>query len=111
MTAHQGSRGWKIFADGMFVVSCATSSFAFLVLFTRFAKRRSRLFDSLVENACGIYLVHYAFMSWLQLALLKSRLAGFSKEFLVLVGAALLSLGTAALLRRIPLSTISRRVN
>jgi len=51
---------------------------AFLALFLRFAKPR-KIFDSLRENAYGIYLVHYAFVSWLQYALLKSQLSAIEK--------------------------------
>ena len=108
MTVHLGSRGWEIAGDAAFALSCAASSFAFLALFVRFAKKRNRILDSLTENAYGMYLVHYAFVSWLQLALLKTKLPGFAKGTLVFTVAALLSWGTAALLRHIPLSRTSR---
>lgn len=109
MTVHVGSRGWEIAGDSAFALSCAASSFAFMALFMRFAKERNRLLDSLTENAYGIYLVHYAFVSWLQLALLKTQLPGIAKGTLVFTGAVLLSWGTAALLRRIPLSGATAR--
>lgn len=109
LTAHLGSRPWEIAGDAAFVLSCATSSFAFLALFVRFARQRNRVFDSFTQNAYGIYLVHYAFVSWLQLALLKTHLSALAKGSLVFLGASLLSWGTAALLRRIPLSRISQR--
>jgi len=102
MTVHLGSRGWEIAGDCGFALSCAASSLAFLALFARFAKQRNRISDSLTENAYGIYLVHYAFVSWLQLALLKTQLPGLAKGTLVFTGALLLSWGTTALLRRIP---------
>jgi surface polysaccharide O-acyltransferase-like enzyme len=109
VTVHLGSRGWEIAGDFGFVISCAASSFAFLALFVRFAARRNRVFDSLNQNAYGIYLVHYAFVSWLQLALLKAHMPGLAKGSVVFLGAVVLSWGTAALLRRIPLSRVSRR--
>jgi hypothetical protein len=109
LTAHLGSRPWEIAGDSAFVLSCAASSFAFLALFVRFASRGNRVFDSFSENAYGIYLVHYAFVSWLQLTLLKAHMSALAKGSLVFVGASLLSWGTAALLRRIPLSRISQR--
>jgi len=59
---------------------------AFLALFLRFAKPR-KIFDSLRENAYGIYLVHYAFVSWLQFALLGAAWPGFAKGCTVFVGA------------------------
>jgi peptidoglycan/LPS O-acetylase OafA/YrhL len=95
----------NVFAMAMnpgFVLSCAASCFAFLALFLRFAQSRSRLFDSLNENSYAIYLVHYAFVAWIQFALLPDSLPGAVKAVLVFVGALVLSWGTAVLLRRIP---------
>jgi peptidoglycan/LPS O-acetylase OafA/YrhL len=85
-----------------FVLSCAASSFAFLALFVRFVKRRGPVFDSLRDNAFGMYLVHYAFVSWLQVALLPAQLSGLAKGSLVFLGTVLLSWGTTAALRRLP---------
>jgi hypothetical protein len=110
MTAHLGSRGWKIAGDSGFVLSCAASSFAFLALFVRFANKRHRIFDSLNANAYGIYLVHYAFVSWIQLAVLKLQWPALAKGSLVFFGSVFLSWGTAALLRRIPLGKSARHV-
>jgi peptidoglycan/LPS O-acetylase OafA/YrhL len=102
MTAHVGSRGWEIAADSGFVLSCAVSSFAFLAVFVRFARSRRKIFDSLTANAYGMYLLHYAFVSWLQYALLKSQLPAIAKGSLVFVVVVLLSWGATAALRRIP---------
>jgi len=102
LTTHLGSRGWEIAADSGFVLSCAASSFAFLAVFVRFARSRRRVFDSLTANAYGIYLVHYAFVSWLQYALLKSQMSAIAKGSLVFLAAVLLSWGATAALRRIP---------
>jgi len=99
---HSSPRVWEVLADSSFVLSCAASSFAFLALFVRFAKRRIKIWDSLTTNAYGIYLVHYAFVSWLQYALLKATLPAIAKGPLVLLGAILLSWGTTAAIRRIP---------
>jgi peptidoglycan/LPS O-acetylase OafA/YrhL len=85
-----------------FVLSCAASCFAFLALFLRFAKSRSRLFDSLNENSYAIYLFHYAFVTWIQFALLPESFPGAVKAALVFLGALVLSWGTAVLVRRIP---------
>jgi len=73
-----------------------------LALFVRFVKKSRRVFNSLRDNAYGIYLVHYAFVSWLQYALLKSQLSGFAKLTIVLSLAIVLSWITTAALRRIP---------
>jgi peptidoglycan/LPS O-acetylase OafA/YrhL len=94
-------RNLEIAGDLGFVLSCAASGFAFLALFGRFA-RRTRLLDSLRENAFGIYIVHYAFVSWLQYALLPAGLSGFLKAAIVTLGALALSWGTTAAVRRIP---------
>jgi len=96
------SRGLEIGGDLAFVGFCAVSSFCFLALFAQFATKRSRLLDSLRDNAYGIYLVHYAFVSWLQLALLGAPLPGFVKGVVAFLGALALSWGTVAALRRIP---------
>ncbi|HYL72830.1 MAG TPA: hypothetical protein VEU96_01440, partial [Bryobacteraceae bacterium] len=73
-----------------------------LALFTRFAKARVKVWDSLTANAFGMYLIHYAFVSWLQLALLRTNLPAIAKGSLVFLGTTLLSWGATAALRRIP---------
>ena len=93
---------WQAIADLVFTMTCATTSLAMLALFVRFVKKSRRVFDSLRDNAYGIYLVHYAFVSWLQYALLKSQLSGFAKLTVVLSIAVALSWSTTAALRRIP---------
>jgi len=102
LTAHLGSRGWEFAADASWVVSCGVSSFAFLALFVRFATTRSKIFDSLTGNAYGMYLIHYAFVGWLQLAVLKSQVPAIAKGSLAFTGTVLLSWGVTAALRRIP---------
>jgi surface polysaccharide O-acyltransferase-like enzyme len=61
-----------------------------------------KLFDSLSDNAYGIYLIHYAFVSWLQYALLKASLPGVAKGFIAFAGALALSWISIAALKRIP---------
>ena len=102
LTSHAQSQGWGIAMDAGFVLSCAASSFAFLALFIRFARSRSSIFDGLSANSYGIYLVHYAFVSWLQYALLPVSLPAVAKFAVVFPGAFALSWGTAAAIRRIP---------
>jgi peptidoglycan/LPS O-acetylase OafA/YrhL len=85
-----------------FALSCGASSFAMLAVFLRFAKKRRPVYDSLTANAYGIYLIHYAFVSWVQFGLLKLDLPGVVKGGIAFVVAALLSWGSIALLRRIP---------
>jgi peptidoglycan/LPS O-acetylase OafA/YrhL len=102
LSPHASPRSWEVAADCGFVLSCAAISFAFLALFVRFAKRRIKIWDSLAANAYGIYLVHYAFVSWLQYSLLKATLPGIAKGSLVIVGGLALSWAAIAALRRVP---------
>jgi len=93
---------WQAIADLVFTITCATTSLAVLAVFVRFVKKSSRILDSLRDNAYGIYLVHYAFVSWLQYAMLRSYLSGFTKLTIVFSLAVVLSWITTAALRRIP---------
>ncbi len=102
ITTHSAVRMWEVFADSAFVVSCAASSFAFIALFLRFAKTRRKAWDSLNNNAYGMYLIHYPFVTWLQYALLRSQLPAIAKGSLVFLGTLALSWGAVAALRRIP---------
>jgi len=86
----------------MFAVTCGSISFAFLALFVRFATRRRWIWDSLSDNEYGMYIIHYIFVSWLQLAILTAPLPAVAKGLLVFVGVLLLSWSTSASLRRIP---------
>jgi Acyltransferase family len=93
---------WGTVGGISFALSCAASSFAFLALFVRFAKTRNRVPDSLRDNACGMYLIHYAFVSWLQYALLKTGLPAIAKGSVVFLGTLAPSWSVTAALRRIP---------
>ena len=96
------SQGLAIAGHAGFVLSCAASCFAFLALFLRFAQSASRLFDSLSTNSYGIYIVHYAFVNWLQYALLPASLPAIVKWLIVFACALGLSWFTAAAIRRVP---------
>jgi peptidoglycan/LPS O-acetylase OafA/YrhL len=102
LTSAVPSQALTFAMDAGFVLSCAAISFAFLAVFLRFVRSRSRFFDGLSANSYGIYLLHYAFVSWLQYALLPTSLPAVAKALIVFVGALGLSWGTAATLRRIP---------
>jgi hypothetical protein len=84
-----------------FALSCAASSFGLLALFLRWS-RRSTALDNVRDNAYGIYLVHYAAVTWLQYALLRAILPGTVKGSVVFVGAVALSWGVSAAMRRLP---------
>jgi hypothetical protein len=94
--------GLRITGDLGFVVCCASTGLAFLGFFLRFARRSFAALDSLSRNAYGIYLTHYAFVIWLQYALLKAPISGPAKGCIVLVGALGLSWAATACLRRVP---------
>jgi peptidoglycan/LPS O-acetylase OafA/YrhL len=102
LTAHLQSRGWEVATDVLFTASCAGSCLAFLALFLRFARSRSRVFESLSRNSYGIYLVHYAFVSWLTLALVGASMPATLKFAMVTVGAVGGSWLTTIALRRVP---------
>jgi peptidoglycan/LPS O-acetylase OafA/YrhL len=102
ISAKSAPQFWGTVGGVTFALSCAASSFFFLAIFARFAKTSTRVFDSLRDNAYGMYLIHYAFVSWLQLALLRAPLSGLTKGILVTLGTVLLSWGAVAALRRIP---------
>jgi len=102
LKSHGRSQAWAVAVDAGFVFSCAASCFAFLALFIRFAGSRSRIFDSISASSYGIYLVHYAFVSWAQYALLTAELPAVVKWAIVFVVAAGLSWGAVAAIRRLP---------
>jgi glucans biosynthesis protein C len=77
------------------VLVVAAVCLGFAAVFLRFGSARSALTDSLSENAYAIYLVHYAFVVWLQYALLGATLPAAVKGVLVFVSALLLSWGAA----------------
>ena len=92
-------------ARAAFVLSCAASSFALLALFGRFARRDSPLWASLRASAYGIYLVHYAIVSWLAYALSDVALPALVKGPAVTLGAIALSWSLVAGARAIRTST------
>ena len=96
------ARDRTVVSELAFVTGCGATVFGITGLFLRFAKRRVGIFDSLSENAYGIYIVHYVFVTWLQYLLLESPLAPVMKGMLVFSGTLILSWGTIVVIRRIP---------
>jgi peptidoglycan/LPS O-acetylase OafA/YrhL len=84
---------------------CAAANFAWLATVLRFARRSTRWSDSLAVNSYGIYLLHYAAVTWMQYALLDARLNAILKATLVFAVALPLSWGSTIVLRRIPGAT------
>ncbi len=86
----------------LFALTCSSLVFGFMAIFLRFVTRRAGILDSLTASAYGIYIVHYVYNSWLQYGLLQVDLSAIVKASIVFVATLLLSWGTVALLRRIP---------
>ncbi|MBV9301502.1 MAG: acyltransferase [Acidobacteriaceae bacterium] len=96
-------RMWIFISGCGFVLSCAASCFAFLALFVRFARTPRKIYDAFRENAYGMYLIHYVFVSWVQYTLLRLMLPGLMKGTLAVLAVLALSLMTTAALRRVRL--------
>jgi hypothetical protein len=93
---------WQVLYGFTFILFCAASGLFFLSLFLRFVNKRRSVFDSLYNNAYGIYLIHYIFVIWLQYALLDTTLAAIEKGAIVFVATLALSWITTAAIRHIP---------
>jgi len=87
--------GLAIAADLGLALTAATSTFALVALFSRFANAPSSTLGRLSQNAYGIYLVHYVPVIWLQYLLLGADLLPFIKAAIVLCGAVGLSWAAA----------------
>ena len=83
--------GLQVLADLGLVLTAATSTFALIALFSRFASAPSPLFGRFSESAYGIYLVHYVFVIWLQYLLLGAALFAVAKGAIVFAGTLALS--------------------
>ncbi len=95
----------QLAADCGFVLGCAGGAIFMLSLVLRFAKNRTRMIDSLSQNAYGMYLVHYVFVVWLQYWLLGAALPAVIKAALVLGATVLLSWGATVALSNVPLGS------
>ncbi len=70
-----------------FPVACAAGALALLAICLRWMRTRFSLFDSLSENAYGIYLIHYVPVVWLQYALVGLSFNAAAKWGIVLAAA------------------------
>ncbi len=96
------SVGLQVVVDGSYALACVSGCFCVMAGCLRFGSVRSPLLQSLANNAFGIYLLHYAFVVWLQYAILGAALAAVAKGLIVLAGALLLAWATTAAMRRVP---------
>lgn len=71
-------------------------------MFVRFVQARSPVWDRLAANSYGIYLIHYAVVSWMQYELVPAALPAIAKWFIVFPGSLMLSWALADTIRRIP---------
>lgn len=92
----------EVLSGGVYALTCASLSLAFLALFIRFADHRRWIWDSLSANEYAIYLLHYMFVAWLQFAMLSFALPAIGKGVLVFAAVLLLSWATSAALRSVP---------
>jgi len=72
-------------------------------LFLRFAGTRRPFFDSVSENAYGIYLFHYVFVIWTQYLLLGVALPAVAKGVIVFAVTLTLSWAATLAMCRIPI--------
>ncbi|WP_322518001.1 acyltransferase [Rhodopseudomonas palustris] len=85
-----------------FTAFSVTVIFAILAYFLRFKRAGWSILDPLQHDAYGIFLVHYAWMLWLQYALFNVDLPAIAKAAIVFTLGLLLSWATTAGLRKIP---------
>jgi hypothetical protein len=95
--------GLAIIADLGLVLCCAAACFFWAAVFLRFTATRRPVIDSLSENAYGIYLVHYLFITWLQYILLGVALFAIAKAAIVFTGTLILSWVTTIAMCRVPI--------
>ena len=96
----------QITVDISFAVACVCGCFFVVAGCLRFGAIRSRILDSLAENAFGMYLFHYLFVVWLQYALLGMTVFAIAKPMIVFGGTLLLAWATAAATRFVPFGSL-----
>jgi peptidoglycan/LPS O-acetylase OafA/YrhL len=95
--------GLRLVASLGLVLCPASACLALAAVFLRFAGRQRPVFESLADNAYGIYLVHYVFVIWLQYMLLHAPLFAVAKAAIVFTGTVTLSWAITAVICRIPI--------
>jgi len=93
---------WQTAVAFCFVACCAASTLTACIIFVRFITRPSNVLDSLRDNAYGMYLIHFVYLSWVQYSLLNVPWHAWVKGFISLLCIAVLSWTSTALLRRVP---------
>lgn len=90
---------WMIYFS-IYTASCTLSSIAFITTFRKLIRVSSDWWNSLVANAYLIYLIHYAFLTWIQFLLQPYDISAFEKFVLAFISSLSLSWATSILLRR-----------
>ena len=85
-----------------FASSCAGTTLGLLGLFRKIVHKQLAVVDNLVNNAYGIYLIHYAAVIWLQYLLLPVSWPVSLKFLSAFIGGLLISLGITTVIRKIP---------
>ncbi|MCG8457784.1 MAG: acyltransferase [Holophagales bacterium] len=85
-----------------FASSCAGTCLGFLGAFRRLVRGSHAIFDSLSANAYGIYIIHYVFITWIQLVLLSAPWPAWIKFSVTFAGGLTLSWGASQVVRQIP---------
>jgi peptidoglycan/LPS O-acetylase OafA/YrhL len=98
--------GLQLAVDISFAIACVCGCCFAVASCLRFGTMRSRVMDSLAENAFGIYLFHYPFVVWLQYALLPVAWFAIAKAAVVFGGTITLAWATAIAARFVPFGTL-----
>ena len=90
---------WQATEPVLFVLCCVLSSVALAGLFIRHWQQSYRWIDRLAGDAYGIYLVHYAVLTWAQMMLLRLPWRAMEKAITVFIVVLAASWALTALLR------------
>lgn len=93
---------YQLLYGTMFVTFSAAIMFAIFAFFLRFKRSGFSILDSLQKDAYGIFLVHYAYILWLQYWMFDMNWPAIVKASVTFIGALLASWASTAALRRIP---------
>jgi hypothetical protein len=96
------SFGVRILQAACFVLACGSNCMCLIALFLRFGNRRIAILEPLKDNAYGMYLVHYVFVTWLQYLLLGMAIFAIAKGLVVFAATLVLSWAATVAIRRIP---------
>lgn len=83
--------GLSVIGDLGLVLFAAAACFAMIAIFLRFAGAHWPIIYTISVNAYGIYFFHYAFVLWLQFAVLGVAMPAIVKGALVFIGTVVLS--------------------